>query len=346
VSTPVQLHRFFTVGGTRIHAVECGTGPLVILVHGFPELWYSWRFQIPALAAAGFRVVAIDQRGYGRSSKFWNPDAYRIHHLVDDLVGLVAALGEKTAVLIGHDWGAPVVWTAAWLHPQIFRGVLGMSVPFGGRGQIPLPGNPFGERSPHEVHRIVAGPDQLFYQEYFSTLGPIIDEIECDLRGWVRDIVWSVSGEAMSAAGFTLEGHDRIELIKHSALCIPHGGQMRDRFVTPTAQPAWFTDADLDVFVHDLEAGGFAGPLSYYRNLQNNWEALEAQASKPLVVPAMFLGTEYDVATWWGLEAIEQAPEVAPNWLGSRILKDCGHWLQQERPNETNAVILEFLRAL
>ena len=196
---PERKHRLLSVNGVRLHFVEEGEGPLVVLVHGFPELWYSWRFQLPAIAAAGYRVVAIDQRGYGRSSKFWKTDAYRIHALVDDLVGLVHALGEQQAILVGHDWGAPVAWSAAWLHPEIFRGVLGMSVPFSGRGLIALPGNPFGERPPHEIHRLVAGPSQDFYQEYFSALGPIIDEIEVDLRGWVRDLMWTVSGDAAIA---------------------------------------------------------------------------------------------------------------------------------------------------
>jgi len=341
-----RTHRLLDVNGVRLHAVEEGEGPLVILVHGFPELWYSWRFQLPALAAAGYRAVAIDQRGYGRSSKFWRTDAYRIHALVDDLVGLVRALGEREAVLVGHDWGAPVVWTAAWLHPGMFRGVLGMSVPFAGRGLIALPGNPFGERPPHDVHRAVSGPDQDFYQVYFGTLGPVIDEIEEDLRGWVRDIVWSVSGEALAAAGFSLAGQDPIALIRGSALCIPHGHRMRERFMTPAVMPAWFTDADLDVFVDALEKGGFGGPLSYYHNIDQDWLDLAPVKDRPLEVPAMFLGAEYDVATWWGAEAIERAPERIPNWLGSRVLPGCGHWLQQERAAETNAVLLEFLRAL
>lgn len=338
--------RLLDVNGVRLHVVEEGEGPLVIFVHGFPELWYSWRFQLPALAAAGYRAVAIDQRGYGRSSKFWHTDAYRIHRMVDDLVGLVAALGEQRAVLVGHDWGAPVAWTAAWLHPKVFRGVLGMSAPFAGRGIIALPGNPFGELSPQEIHRRVAGPGQVFYQEYFGTLGPIIDEIEADLRGWVRDIVWSVSGDALAAAGFSLAGQDPVELIRHSALCVPHGHQMRERFFTPPTMPHWFTEADLDVFVDALEQGGFSGPLSYYHNIDNDWHDLTPVKDRPLEVPAMFLGAEYDVATWWGAEALERAPERIPNWLGSRILPGCGHWLQQERADDTNAILLEFLRAL
>ncbi|MDO8290285.1 MAG: alpha/beta hydrolase [Parvibaculum sp.] len=338
-----QKSHLVDVNGVRLHVVEEGEGPLVILVHGFPELWYSWRFQMPAIAKAGYRVVAIDQRGYGNSSKFWNPDAYRIRPLVGDLVGLVAALGEMSAILIGHDWGAPVVWTAAWLHPDIFRGVLGMSVPFSGRGQIALPGNPFGEVSPHEIHLKVAGPGNDFYQVYFSALGGIIDEIETDLRGWVRDLMWTVSGDAAAAAGFSLEGADPIELIRGSALCLPHGQQMRARFATPPEMPHWLTDRDLDIFVDALERGGFSGPLSFYRNLENNWNDLAHMAGKPLTVPAMFLGAEYDVATWWGAEAIERAPEVMTNWLGSRIISGAGHWLQQEKAEETNAVVREFL---
>ncbi len=108
-----RKHHLLSVNGVRIHAVEEGSGPLVVMIHGFPESWYSWRHQLTALAAAGYRAVAIDQRGYGRSSKFWQTDAYRIHALVGDVVGVVHALGEKTAVVIGHDWGAPVAWTAA-----------------------------------------------------------------------------------------------------------------------------------------------------------------------------------------------------------------------------------------
>jgi len=338
--------RLVDVNGVRLHVVEEGEGPLVILVHGFPELWYSWRFQLPVLAKAGYRAVAIDQRGYGSSSKFWQRDAYRIHPLVNDLVGLVGALGEKEAILMGHDWGAPVVWTAAWLHPKIFKGVLGISVPFSGRGIIALPGAPFGERPPHEMHALMAGPGQEFYQDYFAGLGPVIEEIESDLRGWVRDITWTVSGDALAGAGLQLEGADPIALTRGSALCVKPGTRMRDRFMTPQKMPDWFTDADLDVYVDALERGGFSGPLSYYYNIENDWHDLAPQQGKKLEVPAMFLGAEYDVATWWGAEAIERAPEMIPNWLGSRVLKGSGHWIQQERAEETNAVILEFLRAL
>jgi pimeloyl-ACP methyl ester carboxylesterase len=339
-----RTHKLVDVNGTRIHVVEEGEGPLVIMVHGFPELWYSWRHQLTALAAAGYRAVAIDKRGYGQSTKYWDPDEYRIHKVVGDLTGLVTALGEKTAVVIGHDWGAPVAWTAAWLHPEVFTGVIGLSCPFAGRGIIALPGNPFGEREPDDIHRFLSGPDKDFYQVYFGTLGPIIDEIESDVRGWLRDLYWGVGGDAFVAAGFSLEGQDRVKLVRNGALCIPFGGLIRDGFPSPDKMPSWMTEENLDVYVEAFERSGFGGPLSYYRNIQNNWHDLAPMQDKPLVVPAAFLGGEHDVGTWWGLEAIERAPEVIPNWLGSQILEGSGHWLQVERTEETNAFILDFLR--
>lgn len=341
-------HRFLNVRGVRIHAAEAGQGPLVLFLHGFPELWYSWRHQLGYLAEHGYRAVAIDQRGYGRSSKFWSPDAYRIHRLVEDAVGVVAALGETSAVIVGHDWGAPVAWTAAWCHPETFRGVMGMSVPFSGRALIALPGNPFGEHPlrPDDFHAELAGPGQDFYQTYFGTLGAVIDEFEQDARGWIRDIIYSVSGEGVVEAGVDWHAADPVTLIRNSALCIPHGARMRDRFVAPAKLPGWFTEGDLDVFAAEFERTGLAGPLCYYRNLDANWHDLADQAVNPLAVPAFFLGADLDVGTWWGEEATQRAPEKITTWLGSHLLEGCGHWLQQERPDETNAVLLDFLRAL
>lgn len=160
-----QQHRFFNLEGTRIHAVEAGAGPLVILIHGFPESWYSWRHQIPALAQAGYRVLAIDKRGYGRSSKFRKQEAYRIKPLVGDIANLIKACGEEQAVVVGHDWGAPIAWTFAWLYPQMCRGVVGVSVPFAGRGLVGYPGSPFGEKRPKDYYKLLAGPGKKFYKE-------------------------------------------------------------------------------------------------------------------------------------------------------------------------------------
>lgn len=337
--------RFLDVDGTRILAVEQGEGPLVLLVHGFPELAYSWRHQLPALAAAGYRAVAIDQRGYGRSSKYWNPDAYRIDHLAADLVGVVRALGEEQAVIVGHDWGAPVVWSAAWLHPEAFRGVVGMSVPFAGQGLIGVPGNPFGEKPLEDYQRELSGPGQDFYHAYWSKLDGIIEEIEADLAGWIADIMYSVSGEGLAAAGFTLDAADPLTLIRGSALCIPHGTRMRERFMP--AQPVpWLSAAELAVYVEAFERSGFHGALSYYRNLPADQVVLAPLAKTKLAVPAYFIGGEYDVATWWGAEERARADEVIADYRGETVLPGCGHWIQQERPDDTNRLLIDFLRGL
>lgn len=334
-----------SVGGTRIYTVELGHGPMVLLVHGFPELAYSWRHQLPALAAAGYRAVAIEQRGYGRSSKFWDPAAYRIDHLVTDLVGVVHALGESEAVVVGHDWGAPVAWSAAWMHPEVFRGVVGMSVPFAGTALIGVPGNPFGERPVEAYQRELAGPGQDFYHTYWSTLGPVIDEIEADLSTWIANLMYSVSGEGLSAAGFSLDAADPITLIRDSAVCIPHGARMCDRFL-PAQPVAWLSEADLAVYVEAFQRSGFHGPLSYYKNLPADQALLAPYAEIPLAAPACFIGGEFDVATWWGAEARARASEVISDYRGETVIQGCGHWIQQERPAETNRLLEDFLAGL
>ncbi len=342
-----RQHHLLSVNNARIHAVEEGSGPLVLMVHGFPESWYSWRHQLTALARAGYRAVAIDQRGYGRSSKFAKLEDYRIHKLVDDVVGVVHALGETTAVVIGHDWGAPVAWTAAWLRPDVFRGVIGMSVPFSARGLIALPGSPFGERHPGELHAELAGPGQTFYQDHFGAMDAVIDEIEADVRGWLRGAVWSLSGVPLKAVLPDFAKMDQVALIRGSAMSVANGGRMSDRFLPPpTPMPEWFTDDDLDVFANEFERSGFFGPLAYYHNISDSWADLESHADVPLSVPAMFIGGEFDVATGWGQEAIARINERATDYRGTVIFPGCGHWIQQERPEETNAEVLGFLAGL
>jgi len=176
----------------------------------------------PTPATARSRSISA---AYGRSSKLWDPREYRISRLVADLIGVVHALGETTAAVVGHDWGAPVAWSAAWRHPEVFRAVVGLSVPFSGRGLIALPGCPFGdEMRPSEIHRQVAGEGRDFYEDYFATLGPIVDEIESDVRGWIRDAVFSFSGDALPPGMTAAEiaRLDPVALIRASAACVPH----------------------------------------------------------------------------------------------------------------------------
>lgn len=339
-------HHLLNVNGARIHAVTEGQGPLVLLIHGFPESWYSWRHQLTALAEAGYRAVAIDQRGYGRSSKFYQTEEYSIHKLVDDAVGVVKALGEEQAVVVGHDWGAPVAWTAAWLYPETFRAVVGMSVPFAGRGLVSLPGAPFGEIRPNDIHRDIAGPEADFYQDYFAARSAVITEIEADVRSWLRDIVVMLSGDTPEAFKPVLAGQTTLEGIRNGGLCIPHGSRLKDNLVPTEILPAWFNEQDLDFYTAEFERSGLIGPLSFYSNIDSNWFALAEYEGRPLTQPSLFIGGEFDVATNWGREAIERAADHLTDFRGSHILEGSGHWIQQEYPEQTNRLLVEFLGGL
>jgi pimeloyl-ACP methyl ester carboxylesterase len=324
-----QVHRLLNCRGTRIHAVQDGEGPLVVLLHGFPESWYSWRHQIPALAGAGHRVVAIDQRGYGRSSKYRVQTAYRIKELVGDVLGVIDAYGEEKAFVVGHDWGAPVAWTFAWLHPDRC------------------------EHRPNDYHLELAGEGRIWYQDYFSAQDGIIAEIEEDVRGWLLGLTYTVSGEGMITAtkaavdaGVDLASMDPIDVIRAGPLCMAEGARLKDAFIYPETMPAWFTDADVDFYAGEFERSGFGGPLSFYHNIDNDWHDLADQEGKPLTPPALFIGGQYDVGTTWGAEALERAHEVMPNYRGTHMIADVGHWIQQEAPEETNRLLLDFLVGL
>lgn len=334
------------VNGVRIHAAIQGEGPMVLLLHGFPESWYSWRHQLVALANAGYRAVAIDQRGYGQSSKFYKTDAYRIDNMVADAVGVVRALGESQAVVVGHDWGAPIAWTCAWLHPKVFRGVVGVSVPFAGRGLVALPGSPFGERRPDEYHAELAGPGADFYQTYFGARAAVIDEVETDLKGWLTKVIYTLSGSAPNEVLQLLASQTTVEGIRNGGMCVPHGGGLGDAMLAPEVLPKWLSETDLNFYVQEFTRSGLIGPLSYYANIDASWQFLESQADKPLTPPAFFIGGEYDVATCWGKEAIALAPQHIDNYMGGEIIKGSGHWIQQEYPEQTNALLLSFLKQL
>ena len=316
-------HGTADVNGIRLHYVEAGEGPLVLMVHGFPESWYSWRHQLDALSATGYRAVAIDVRGYGRSSKPVAVDAYRMVCLVADNVELVRALGEDRAVIVGHDWGAPIAWHSALLRPDVFRAVAGLSVPY----------TPPGETRPTQAFRAMGGNEE-FYIEYFQQPGRAEAEIDADLRGWLLGFYFSISGDAPPwGAGGTVG-------------TIPHGAKMRDRFSYPDPMPTWMTEDDLDVYVGEFERSGITGGLNRYRNVDRDWEDLAAFRHRPITVPALFVGGDRDGPTIWGRPSIERFATTLPQLHRSIILPGCGHWTQQERPAEVDEALLDFLRAL
>lgn len=315
-------HHVRSVDGFRLHTVESGDGPLVILVHGFPESWYSWRHQLPVLAEAGYRAVAMDVRGYGRSSSTPAIEDYAMVRLVGDVVGLVDALGEDRAVLVGHDWGAPIVWNTALLRPQRVRGVAGLSVPYNPRGPVaPLTGM-----------RALGGADQ-FYIEYFQTPGVAEAEIEADVAAWLRGFYFTASGEA--------------RLDAPSMGMVPHGRQLKERFQEPGAdQMAWLGEEDLAFYVEEFERSGFTGGLNRYRNVDRDWADLAAWTYAPIEVPSLFIGGDRDGPTLLGRGAISRFDRNLPRLWRSEILEGCGHWTQQERPEQVNELLLGFLRSL
>lgn len=311
------------VSGTRIHCVEAGEGPLVLLIHGFPESWYSWRHQIPALAAAGYRVVAIDVRGYGRSSKPAAIEDYRMVRLVADNVGLVAALGAETATIIGHDWGAPIAWTSAMLRPDVFTAVGGLSVPFSPPSAI----------RPSTAFRAMAG-DEEFYVEYFQEPGRAEAEIEADVRDWLLGFMFTGSGDAPPPDP------------SGTMATIARGALMKDRFRRPEKMPTWLTHDNLDMYTYEFEHSGLRGPLNRYRNVDRDWEDLAAFRGARINVPALFIGGDRDGPTVWGAPAIAAFDRTLPKLYRSVILEGCGHWTQQERPTEVTKTLVDFLVSL
>jgi len=312
-------HRYVDVRGLRMHIAEAGSGPLVLLLHGFPESWYSWRHQLPALAAAGFHVVAPDQRGYCRTDQPQAVGAYTILHLTGDVIGLMDALGERQAVVAGHDWGAPVAWHAALLRPDRVRGVIGLSVPY----------RPRGSTAPIAAMRARLGDG--FYMVYFQRPGVADAELAGDLPGTFRKILFSASGDG--PGGLPL---------------VPPGGGFLDICAEPAVLPGWLTGHDISVFAADYTTSGFTGPLNWYRNLDRNWELTAAWHGAPVTVPALYLAGERDlVVNIPGTrEMLPRMREYVPRLTGAVLLPGCGHWTQQERPAEVSEAIISFLGGL
>jgi pimeloyl-ACP methyl ester carboxylesterase len=310
--------------GARIHVVEEGDGPLVLFVHGFPESWYSWRHQLPAVAGAGFRAAAIDVRGYGRSFKPFEVKAYGMLHHVNDNLGVVEALGAETAVIVGHDWGSPIAANSALLRPDVFTAVALLSVPY----------SPPGRRRPTEVFaQMTAGTEDTFYINYFQTVGIAEAEAEEDLRSWLLGFYFGGSGDAVARA----DG---------KPFAVPPGGKLRDRFTLPDRLPAWLSKEDLDFYIAEFERTGLRGPLNRYRNIDRDWVDLQPWRGRPIMAPALFIGGEKDGPTIWGAQSIARFPETLPALAASHILPGCGHWVQQERAEDVNQLLIDWLKSL
>jgi len=313
-------HRTLSVNGIRMHIAEAGSGPLVILCHGWPELWYSWRHQLSALAGAGYRVVAPDMRGFGDTHAPADADQYSILHTVGDMVALLQALDAERAIIIGHDWGAPIAWTAAMMRPDLFPVVAGLSVPH----------RPRASRPPLALLREAGMANH--YWIYFQTPGVAEAELEADVETTLRRLIYGVSGDA--------------PIDRENPLLVPEGRGFLDRVVAPVALPAWLQEDDIATFVAAYRRSGFRGGLNLYRNVDRNWELTAPWHGAKILQPALYIAGTRDpvIAGPRGQNALDHMRSAVPR-LRTVMLEGAGHWIQQERPNEVNAAVLEFLRS-
>jgi len=321
-------HRVVEANGIHMHITESGTGPLVVLCHGFPESWYSWRHQLPALAEAGFHAVAPDMRGYGQTQRPEEIDQYTLLHLVGDIIGLLDALSSETAVVVGHDWGAPVAWHAALFRPDRFRGVIGLSVPFTPRGRV----------RPTSI--MPQTEDALFYQLYFQSPGIAEAELERDVRLSIRSLLYSASGSAP-------QQEDRAKTGGEVGM-VPRRGGFLSRLMNPASLPHWLTEADVDFYVSEFTRTGFRGGLNWYRNIDRNWELLAPMAGARVTTPALYIAGDRDlVLAFRGMDQIiANLSKFVPQLRGTLLLPDCGHWTQQERAQDVNQAMIDFVRRL
>ncbi|HZM36065.1 MAG TPA: alpha/beta hydrolase [Burkholderiales bacterium] len=311
--------RVVEANGIRLRIAEQGDGPLVLLCHGFPESWYSWRHQLGALADAGFRPVAPDMRGYGGSDRPETIDQYTLFHLVGDMVGILDALEAPTAVIAGHDWGAPVAWHAALLRPDRFRAVIGLSVPF----------RPRGSRRPTSA--MPQTDDAVFYQLYFQTPGLAEAELAADVRRSLRML-------------FRTPGKE----VPQKVTMVPRAGGWLTSAPEPGPLPPWLTELDLDFYVTEFERTGFSGGLNWYRNIDRNWELLAPWQHARVEVPALYIAGDRDlVLSFPGMkELLPDLSRFVPKLKQTIILPGCGHWTQQERPREVSDAMIDFLKGL
>lgn len=318
MSWPGVTQRRVATNGIELNIAEAGEGPLVLLLHGFPESWYSWRHQFRPLAEAGYHVVAPDMRGYGKSDRPAAIEAYNQVEVVNDVVGLVPALGYDKAIVIGHDWGAPTAWASALNHLGVVRAVGALSVPF-------MPRAPM---SPMALMRAMfAG--QFFYQLYFFQPGPAEAEFEADIRTALRK--------------FLIMGGGETDLAK-----LPpkkEGDDLLTGLPNPETLPAWLSEADLDFYAAEFRRSGMRGPLNYYRNHDLTWE-LTKDAPTTISQPAFFVGGQNDGVIMMAAEMLKTMPQYVTDLRINKLIPRIGHWTQQEAPEAVNETILAFLKDL
>jgi pimeloyl-ACP methyl ester carboxylesterase len=313
---PDADERTVRTNGVDLHVIEAGTGTPVVLAHGFPELAYSWRHQVPALAAAGCRVIAPDQRGYGRSSRPEAIEDYDIEHLVGDLLGLLDELGEEHAIFVGHDWGSMVVSNLVMLAPERVRGIVNMSVSFLPRAPMP----------PVQMMRNAFG-DSFFYIVYFQDPGVADADLAADPARTMRRLLanLAVAEDATpDPAAFANDGRGFV-----------------DRLPEPDGLPDWLSQGELDHYVDEFSRTGFTGGINWYRNMDRNWTLTERVAGAKVEVPSLFIGGKLDPVL--RMTPPENFLDSLTDHRGTVLVDGAGHWVQQEKPEEVNATLVRFV---
>lgn len=308
-------------GEIELRVAVVGSGPLILCVHGWPELWVSWRHQMEHFAALGYTVAAMDVRGYGGSSKPTDIASYRLTELCSDAAAVIDALGGGSAILFGHDWGAPIVWNTARLYPEKVRAVAGMSVPY----------LPVGPASSLDLWKEVF-KDRFFYQNYFQEPGVAEAELGADTAKSLRMIYFSISGDG---AGLFLKEK-------------PADAKMLDGLVDPDPFPSWMSPDELQMYAEAIEAGGWHGPLNRYRAQSFDASEIGVLPNPELTQPATFIGGELDAVRNFvaGVDIFEMAPLSCSDYRGTTVIPGVGHWVQQEAPEATNAALEVFVQSL
>ncbi len=316
-----STERLVGTNGVQLRVIEAGDpgAPVVILAHGFPELAYSWRHQIPALAEAGYHVLAPDQRGYGGSSRPDAIEAYDVHALTADIVGLLDDVDAERAVWVGHDWGAVVAWNAPLLHPDRVAAVAGLSVPPLPRAQVP----------PTRAFRNMFG-ENFFYILYFQQPGVADAELGSDPARTMRRMIGGLRPPGDQGAA--------------TRMLAPGPAGFIDRLPEPATLPDWISQDELDHYIAEFARTGFTGGLNWYRNFDRNWETTAELAGATTAVPALFITGTADPVL--GFTRRDRASEVLTGPYREVMIDGAGHWLQQERPDEVNAALLDFFAGL
>jgi pimeloyl-ACP methyl ester carboxylesterase len=315
--------RTLELNGIRLHITQEGDGFPVILCHGFPGLGYSFRHQVRALAAAGYRAIAPDMRGYGLTDAPLDPAHYDHDHVASDLLALLDALGEARAVFVGHDFGAPLVWNLALRAPERVAGVVALSVPFEPRRSGAPPTKAFAKMA--ERH--------FFHMHYFQAVGVAERELDAAPRDFLARLFWALGG-------------------RYRYLDVWKAGSAKSGYldVLPEAPPrpwSWLTEADLDVYAAAFERTGFRGGLSWYRALDHNWAIAERFAGQKVEVPALFIAGARDTVVEMGGEgALERMKASVPDLRGAHLIEGAGHFVQMEQPTAVNEHLLAFMRSL